>query len=42
MVNKVVVFVGGYIDRVSKDNVVIVCEYDGVIDEINVDVSDMI
>jgi len=41
-VNKAAALAGGYTDRASKDNVVIVREHDGATDEINVDVSDMI
>ncbi len=41
-VNKAAALAGGYTDRASKDNVVIVREHDGATDEIDVDVSDMI
>jgi|TARA_X000001388_G_scaffold15686_1_gene9549 polysaccharide export outer membrane protein len=41
-VNKAAALAGGYTDRASKDNVIIVRELDGVAEELNVRVSDMI
>jgi len=41
-VNKAAALAGGYTDRASRDNVIIVREHDGTTNEIDVNVSDMI
>lgn len=41
-VNKAAALAGGYTDRASKDEVIVVREKDGVTRELNVNVSDMI
>ncbi len=41
-VNKAAALAGGYTDRASKDNVIIVREIDGVAEELTISVSDMI